>query len=1134
MALKKKYSEERTKRGARKKAEPLQAQPAKSQTFPVVGIGASAGGLEAFRQLLEHLPIDTGMAFILAQHLKLSTEPIYICDFDNDIVEWNQGCERLYGYTRAEAVGSNDNELLRTVYPLSFEEFSAQLTAQGEWTGDLRQTTKDGREVIVESCEKLTETNGRRLALVTNRDITERKRAEQALSEGEKRFRSAFEYAAIGMALVAPDGRFLQVNSAVPAMLGYSEAELLATDFQSLSHPDDMETDLAYVRAVLAGEIDTYQMEKRYIHKRGHTVWVLLSVSLLRDASGQPLYFISQFQNITEQKQALEALRESEARFRNMADNAPVIIWITEPDGVCTYVSQPWYEFTGQAPETGLGFGWVDALHPDDRELSRKAFIAANEKRETFWVEYRVRRRDGVYRWVIDSAKPRFGSQGEFLGYIGSVIDITETKQAELNTQFINRLDLAMCQLTDADEIIRLTTSKLGEYLGVARCRVGEKIPALSLIVVHENWEGWLHSAPSIAGEYHIGDFASLELHRQLETGEAVIVNDVTTDPRTRDFAHNYEPLGVGAFIVVPYLNEKRWETTLTVDQPQARNWRPDEVQLMRDVSVRLRLAVDRARTVEALRVSEARARRTMAEQMVAGVGECDLTGKFELVNQRFCEMIGYTKTELLEMRISDITHPDDWPHNAELNRRLIENGESFFIEKRYRRKDGSEVWGHVHASPIRNTRGAIVGGVAVVVDITDRKRAEQEREQLLEKEKAARAEAQAANQSKDEFLTLVSHELRSPLNSILGYARLLRAETANVAQIKHLVGIIERNGRIQLQLIEDLLDTARIISGKLELEVQPVDLVAVITTAIDVVRPAAQAKGISVISNLDSLAGQITGDPERLQQVVWNLLSNAIKFTPEGGRVEITLKRADPHIAIVVRDTGKGIEPDFLPHIFERFRQSDMSSTRRVGGLGLGLSLVKHLVELHGGTIEAESMGAGQGAIFTVRLPLRAVYTAPPEDRKVLATTLSAGAVSLAGLRALIVDDEEEVRTLLTLTLQSYGARAQAVASGKEALELLAGQTPDERFDALLCDIAMPEEDGYTVMRKVRSLPPDKGGAIPAIALTAYGRTEDRVRALHAGFQMHIAKPVEPDELAVVILSLIKRFDAEPGSQCQ
>ena len=610
-------------------------------------------------------------------------------------------------------------------------------------------------------------------------------------------------------------------------------------------------------------------------------------------------------------------------------------------------------------------------------------------------------------------------------------------------------------------------------------------------------------------------------------------IKDVSADPRTRNFATAYELIGIGAIALIPLLNEKQWEATLCVNHRHTWDWRSDELQLMRDVAARLWSGAKRARAIEALRESEEHARRTLAEQMVAGVAESDLNGKFTMINQRYSDITGYTKTELLELRISDITHPEDWLRNAELYNSLFETGESSFIEKRYLRKDGSEVWVNTHVSPIRDGEGEIEGSVSVVIDVTDRKRAEHEREQLLEQEKAARAEAQAANQSKDEFLAVVSHELRSPLNSILGYVRLLRGG-AKAAQTKQTIDIIERNGKMQLQLIEDLLDTARIISGKLEIEVRPTDLISVITTALDVVRPSAEAKGINLLSYLDPLAGQVTGDPDRLQQVVWNLLSNAIKFTPQGGGVEIILQRADTHIMITVSDNGKGIKPGFLPHLFERFRQSDMSSTRRVGGLGLGLSLVKHLIELHGGTVEAESKGEGQGATFFVRLPMRAVHTAPLEKREEMEDLLPDRAVSLAGLRALIVDDEEDVRLMLNLTLQSYGAATQAVASGKEALELLDRQTPEEHFDVMICDIGMPGEDGYMVLKKVRALPSEKGGGILAIALTAYGRAEDRMRALAAGFQMHVAKPVEPDELAVVILSLVKRFDANPGSQCQ
>jgi signal transduction histidine kinase/CheY-like chemotaxis protein len=468
-----------------------------------------------------------------------------------------------------------------------------------------------------------------------------------------------------------------------------------------------------------------------------------------------------------------------------------------------------------------------------------------------------------------------------------------------------------------------------------------------------------------------------------------------------------------------------------------------------------------------------------------------------------------------------------------------VESGESFATEKRFRRKDGSEVWVNSHVSPVRSARGKIEKAVAIVIDITDRKRAEREREQFLKQEKAARAEAQAANQSKDEFLAMVSHELRSPLNSILGYARLLRAGAADVFQTKQTVEIIERNGRIQLQLIEDLLDTARIISGKLKLEVQPVTLVSVITAALDVVRPAAQAKDIDLITDLDPLAGQVTGDPDRLQQVVWNLLSNAIKFTPRSGRVELrmeSLPGLDDHVRITVSDTGKGIEPEFLPFVFDRFRQSDSSSSRRFGGLGLGLSLVKQLVELHGGTVEASSDGPGRGSTFTVTLPQRAAQTEtfPPKQPRAVASgeVRTEAAIpldqvpSLTGVRVLVVDDQEEARALLRATLGECGAQVTAVSSGVEALAILADPPDGDRPDVLILDINMPDEDGYQVLERVRAFEAERGALrIPAVALTALARSEDRLKAFAAGFRMHVAKPVEPAELAVVIASLVERL---------
>jgi nitrogen-specific signal transduction histidine kinase/CheY-like chemotaxis protein len=408
---------------------------------------------------------------------------------------------------------------------------------------------------------------------------------------------------------------------------------------------------------------------------------------------------------------------------------------------------------------------------------------------------------------------------------------------------------------------------------------------------------------------------------------------------------------------------------------------------------------------------------------------------------------------------------------------------------------------------------------IASVEEITGRKQAEAEREEALTRERMARSESEDASRSKDEFIAMVSHELRSPLNAILGWTRILRQGRPDEELYQRATEIIERSARMQSQLIEDLMDTARIVRGKLKLEVRPVNLMTVIEKAMDIVRPATDAKGITIESQLDRDAGQITGDPDRLQQVVWNLLSNAVKFTNEGGRVEVILRRVDPCVEIIVRDSGCGISQQFLPLVFERYHQADASGGRRKGGLGLGLALVRQLVEMHGGAVTAESDGEGKGATFTVKLPVRAIYTADSER----AALRVSQAKSLAGVWAIVVDDEANARDLIASVLESYGARVSAFSSAGEALNFLTDMTTS-RPDVLVCDLAMPGEDGFSLIHKLREWERPRHSVMPAVALTAFGRAEDRTRALYAGFQMHITKPVEPVELAVVVRSLIDR----------
>jgi signal transduction histidine kinase len=403
---------------------------------------------------------------------------------------------------------------------------------------------------------------------------------------------------------------------------------------------------------------------------------------------------------------------------------------------------------------------------------------------------------------------------------------------------------------------------------------------------------------------------------------------------------------------------------------------------------------------------------------------------------------------------------------------------------------------------------------------------------ELSRMRKQAEEALREADLRKDQFLALISHELRTPLNSILGWNRMLRNKKGADPYIARMTEVVERSGQTQLQLIEDLLDTARIVSGKMLLEVRPVELSQVIASAIETIHPAADGKGVAIIPTLDPGVGEITGDPVRLQQIVWNLLSNAVKFTPAGGRVHIELRRDPSAARIVVRDTGEGIGPDLLPYVFNRFSQNDMSRTRRHGGLGLGLALVKELVELHGGTIEAASEGAGQGATFTVTLPINESQAASFQTRAPAIAEISAGPEAiplknlprLDGMRALVVDDQEEAREMIAVTLDEWGAAVTVAASGREALELLERSA----FDAMVCDIAMPEMDGYEVINRLRAMEKASGQRMPAIALTALARPEDRLQAMKAGFQMHVAKPVELAELVMALASIVRSPDQE------
>ncbi|MBC8145047.1 MAG: PAS domain S-box protein [bacterium] len=467
--------------------------------------------------------------------------------------------------------------------------------------------------------------------------------------------------------------------------------------------------------------------------------------------------------------------------------------------------------------------------------------------------------------------------------------------------------------------------------------------------------------------------------------------------------------------------------------------------------------------------------------------------------------------------------HPEDVDRVLGSIKSAIESGSDHNVEYRIIRPDGAERWVLGRGRVYFDASGAPLRMTGVCLDITENKRIELQRERLLESERVAPSESERANRIKDEFLSTLSHELRTPLNAILGWSDLMRGSQLTDDEFATGVDVIQRNARMQAQIVEDLLDMSRIISGRMRLEVTSIDFTRVIDSAMETVRPAADARGVQLRKSIDASVAIIIGDENRLQQVIWNLLSNAVKFTPRDGVVSLELQRSENGISLAIVDSGEGIHPDMIAQIFERFRQADSSTTRRHGGLGLGLAISKSIVELHGGTLHASSDGPGMGSMFTIELPTSTQMSIVPQDPLPLPSAPSDhqnqfARPDLIGCSAIVLDDDDDGRDVVRRILEESGVTVRVAGTAHEALEFIAAHVPD----IVISDIGMPRVDGYDFMRLLRSSTPERGSAVPAIALTAFARADDRARALAAGYQQHAAKPIEPSTLLALVRELI------------
>jgi PAS domain S-box-containing protein len=774
---------------------------------------------------------------------------------------------------------------------------------------------------------------------------------------------------------------------------------------------------------------------------------------------------------MTSVQRSLDILRE-------FADVAPAMMWVTGADNLCQWVNRTCLEYMGRTLEQERGLGWADFVHPDDRESCLSAVQTAFERQEEYAIEYRVLRADGEYRWILDRARPRRDGDGRFAGVVGVAFDISEQKAIQ---EAVRRSEARYHAIvhTSVDGIVILDDE--GRFV-----EVNDALCAL------------LRGAREDVVGRHFTDFLPVGLVQEGRRAFAEL-------RRSGQFMGEMPLRALDGTLV-----ELDWRSRASFAPGL-------HLSVAREIGSRKRAERGTRLLVEAGHL--------LASSLDV---ESTLPGLVRLAVQHVAEIaILHWVRDAEVPRVAASAHQDPALQPA-LESWLTSAAGIAFLRRtgRATRPDHAAVPGLGELSLMRiplSLAGALRG--ELVFGGSPGPRTAGEPERLLAEELERRIataleqarlyhEAQESNRVKDEFLATLSHELRTPLNAIVGWSHVLQQGPPEEATVRRAADIIARNAQAQVQLISDLLDVSRIVAGKLRLNPGLVDLGNVVEAALDAIRPTAEARQLHVRTRLERASARLWGDADRLQQVAWNLLTNAVKFTPRGGLVDVVLERRGSDLLLSVRDDGPGIEPGFLPYVFDRFRQADASTTRPHGGLGLGMAIVRHLVEAHGGEVTAANREDARGALFTVRLPasVRADAAVPPPP--------ACTAVTLRGIRVLVVDDEEDSREIMMTVLSREGAEVLTATCAAEALDLVRSEHPD----VLISDIQMAGEDGYSLLRRLRALPADQGGLTPAAALSAYAGLEHRSAALLAGFQTHLAKPVLPTDVISVVAGLASR----------
>ncbi|NES94965.1 MAG: GAF domain-containing protein [Desertifilum sp. SIO1I2] len=989
-------------------------------------------------------------------------------------------------------------------------------------------------------------------------DITERKQTETALRQSEERLRVALKNAPITVFNQDRDLRYTWIEN--PAF-GDLEEAILGKGDRDLANPEEAAILTRIKQQVLETGIGTRE-ECKLTHL-GQAYYYDLTIEPLKETPGNIIGVTGAAIDITQLKQIELALRHSEERFRLLAERVRVIPWEVDPaTGQFTYVGPQVVEILGYPLEEWYTQEfWTKQMYVLDREWVPQLCYENSLVLDDYDFEYRMVAADGRIVWLYDVVNVvRQGDRPQLLR--GIMIDITQRKRHENAQQYLAQFSKTLASSLDyptiLNQLARQLVPHLADWCVVHVVQDDGSIEAVA--TAHSNPEK-IQWAEEIRQRYPLNPDDPTGTPRVLRTGQSEVypyITDKLLVQSARDEEHLrlLREVGFRSAMIVPMpARGKILGTLVFVAAESARQYDPEDLAFAEELGRHAALAVDNAqlyqKAQQAQQIAERLANRTAILQQITAAFSQALTPKqvAEVVTQRaiaameakagslallvdegrtlqIVQAVGYPESMLNTWSSFPANAPVPLAETARTQNPAFIGNRELFVECYPHLAESAtmtqhQAWACLPLSVEDRLLGVIGLSFSQPQAFSSEDRtfmltlAQQcaqaiARADLYEAEQQARNAAEAANRVKDEFLAVVSHELRSPLNPILGWSKFLLNGKLDAERTQQALIAIERNARLQSELIEDLLDVSRILRGKLSLNASSVNLASTIQAAIETVRLAAEAKSIQINTFLDPQVGRVWGDATRLQQVVWNLLSNAVKFTPPNGRVEVKLEclsgtASQPMAQIAIADTGKGIAADFVPHVFDYFRQADSTTTRKFGGLGLGLAIVRHLVELHGGTIQVDSPGEGLGATFTVCLPLM-----PDREDSPLEVPGSLLKFDLSGVRVLVVDDEPDTREFVTFLLEEAGAIATAVASPEEVLSVLAQSQPD----VLLSDIGMPGIDGYMLMQQIRALPPERGGQVKAIALTAYAGEFDRRRALAAGFQQHLPKPVEPEGL--------------------